>query len=208
MMKKFMFITVLIVMSLGIASVGVADVWNIDVTHSSIEFSVRHMVISKAKGQFGDYSGTVNFDGKSVVGGTVELTIQMASIDTKSEGRDKHLKSADFFDVENFPTMTFKSKSIVAGSGNEFKMIGDLTMKDVTKEVTLDCEFNGSATDSWGNERAGFSASVTINRQDFNMKFDSALKDGKLMVGNDVTINLEIELIKAKPEAEEAEEGK
>lgn len=202
-MKRFAFVTVLVVMSIGFASIGFADVWNIDVTHSSIGFSVRHMVISKAKGEFGDYSGTVNFDGKNLADGSVELTIQMASIDTKSEGRDKHLKSPEFFDVEKFPTMTFKSKKIVPAKDGMFAMVGDLTIKDVTKEVTLDCEFNGSATDPWGNERAGFSASVTIDRQDFNVKFDSSLKDGRLLVGNDVTISLEIELIKAKPEAEE-----
>lgn len=203
MMKRFAFVTVLVVMSIGFASIGFADVWNIDVTHSSIGFSVRHMVISKAKGEFGDYSGTVNFDGKNLADGSVELTIQMASIDTKSEGRDKHLKSPEFFDVEKFPTMTFKSKKIVPAKDGMFAMVGDLTIKDVTKEVTLDCEFNGSATDPWGNERAGFSASVTIDRQDFNVKFDSSLKDGRLLVGNDVTISLEIELIKAKPEAED-----
>lgn len=202
-MKRFAFVTVLVVMSIGFASIGFADVWNIDVTHSSIGFSVRHMVISKAKGEFGDYSGTVNFDGKNLADGSVELTIQMASIDTKSEGRDKHLKSPEFFDVEKFPTMTFKSKKIVPAKDGMFAMVGDLTIKDVTKEVTLDCEFNGSATDPWGNERAGFSASVTIDRQDFNVKFDSSLKDGRLLVGNDVTISLEIELIKAKPEAED-----
>lgn len=202
-MKRFAFVTVLVVMSIGFASIGFADVWNIDVTHSSIGFSVRHMVISKAKGEFGDYSGTVNFDGKNLADGSVELTIQMASIDTKSEGRDKHLKSPEFFDVEKFPTMTFKSKKIVPAKDGMFAMVGDLTIKDVTKEVTLDCEFNGSATDPWGNERAGFSATVTIDRQDFNVKFDSSLKDGRLLVGNDVTISLEIELIKAKPEAED-----
>jgi polyisoprenoid-binding protein YceI len=180
------------------ASFAAADTWTFDKAHSSIGFSVRHLVISKTKGYFGDYDGSVSFDGKDLSTGSVTVTIQMASIDTDNEDRDKHLRSADFFDAENNPTMTFVSKKIVPGEDNAFTMTGDLTIKGVTKEVTLDGEFYGVLDDPWGNTKAGFSATTTINRQDFNVTWENKLQDGSLVVGNDVTINLEIELTKAK----------
>jgi len=189
-----MVLTVVSMMSVS----AMAQTWNFDLAHSNVGFSVRHMVISKVRGNFGDYTGTVNFDGKDMSKASVDVTIRMSSINTDNEKRDDHLKSADFFDVEKFPTMTFKSKKITPGKDNSFSMVGDLTMKGVTKEVVLEGELTGMLEDPWGNTRAGFSASTTINRQDFNVSWSNALKDGSLVVSNDVTIELEIELIQAK----------
>ena len=172
--------------------------WNIDKAHSSIGFSVRHLVISSVKGSFIDYTDTVKFDGKNLADGSVEVTIKVASINTENEDRDNHLRGSEFFNVAEYPTMTFKSKKIIPGADNEFKMIGDLTMKDVTKEITLDGKFNGTIDDPWGNTRAGFSAETTINRQDFNVSWENKLKDGSLVVGNEVTILLDVELVKQK----------
>jgi len=175
-----------------------ADTWTFDKAHSSIGFSVRHLVVSKTKGYFTDYNGHVKFDGKNPAEGSVEVIIQMASIDTDNADRDKHLKSADFFDVEKYPVMKFQSKKVIPGEDDTFKLIGDLTIKDVTREVTLDGEFNGMINDARGNTRAGFSAETTINRQDFNVAWDNKLQDGSLVVSNDVNIVLELELIKEK----------
>jgi polyisoprenoid-binding protein YceI len=126
------------------------------------------------------------------------LTVQIASIDTDNENRDKHLRSPDFFDAAKFPTMTFKTSKVVKGEGNKFQLVGDLTIKDVTKQVTFDCEFHGTVVDPQGGTRAGFSAEATINRQDFNIKWSNVLETGGLVVSDDVTIDLEIEAVKAK----------
>lgn len=187
-------LTVISIMSVS----AMAQSWDFDKAHSNVGFSVRHMVIAKVRGSFTDYTGTINFDGKDMSKATVDVTIQMASINTDNEKRDGHLKSADFFDVEKYPTMTFKSKSITPGKDNSFTMVGDLTMKDVTKEVVLEGEMTGILEDPWGNTRAGFSTKTTINRQDFNVAWSNALKDGSLVVSNEVDIELEIELIQAK----------
>ncbi|MFH1700874.1 MAG: YceI family protein [Candidatus Zixiibacteriota bacterium] len=186
------------ILFLAIGPIARAQTWSLDQAHSTIGFSVRHLVISKSTGQFHDYSGKVEFDGSGVENGSVDITIQVASIDTENEDRDKHLKSADFFDVDKFPVMTFKSKKITPVKDGSFSISGDLTIKDITKEVMLGCEFNGTIDDPWGNKRAGFTAETTINRQDFNVRFDNTLKDGSLVVGNDVKIMMEIELIKDK----------
>lgn len=195
MLKRF-FMTLFVLSVFSISAF--ADTWNIDKAHSSIGFSVRHLVISKTRGTFNDHSGAATFDGKDIEKGAVEITIQVASINTDDEKRDEHLLAPDFFDAAKYPTMMFRSKKIIAEKDNAFTMIGDLTIKDVTSEISLDGEFYGVTDDPWGNTRAGFSASTTINRQDFNVAFDSALKDGSLVVGNDVKIELEIELIKSK----------
>jgi polyisoprenoid-binding protein YceI len=181
-----------------LAATSSADNWKIDKPHTSVGFTVSHLVVTKVNGNFDDFDGMINFDGENVENGSVNVTIQMASIDTDNEQRDNHLKSADFFDVEKFPVMTFKSKKIVDEEGKNFKIIGDLTIRDVTKEVTLDAVFNGTIKDPWGGTRAGFSATGKINRQDFGVKWNQALETGGLLVGDEVTINIETELIKAE----------
>jgi polyisoprenoid-binding protein YceI len=195
-MLRHLMLSVLVLIVFG--GPAVADNWNFDQAHSSIGFSVSHMVISNIKGYFRDYTGQIVFDGKDIEKGTVEITIQIASINTDNEQRDTHLRSADFFDAGTYPTMTFKSKKITKGQGNTFTMVGDLTMKGVTREVTLTGQLHGIIQDPYGNTRAGISATTVINRQDFKVSWTNKLVDGSLIVGNDVTINIDIEIIKAK----------
>lgn len=175
-----------------------ADTWNFDIPHSSVGFTVTHLVIAKVHGKFNDFGGTIEFDGKNVESGSIDVAIQMASIDTDNEKRDNHLKSPDFFDVDNFPVMTFKSRKIVDEEGNNFKIIGDLTIRDVTKEVTLNAEHHGTVKDPWGGTRAAFSATGKINRQDFGVKWNRALETGGYLVSDEVTIIIEAEMIKVE----------
>lgn len=172
------------------------NMWSIDVPHSTVGFVVKHMVISKVRGEFTEYEGMIHFDKDNLTAGSAEFTVQMASIDTENEKRNNHLKSPDFFDVENYPVMTFKSKS-VTGTLDNFQITGDLTIRDVTKEVTFDCEYNGSVTDPWGNTRSAFSAEATINRQDFNVTWNKIIEAGGLMVSDEVKIELELQLVKS-----------
>lgn len=189
--------TVLLLATLMLAaSAFAADNWKVDPVHSSVEFKVSHMVVGKVEGKFTDFDGTIDFDGKDLVGGTVTFTVQVNSVNTGNDKRDGHLRSPDFFDVEKYPTMTFTSKKVIPGEGNSFKLIGDLSMKDVTKEVTFDCEFNGTMSDSQGNQRAGFSATTTINRQDYNISWDRVMDTGGLVAGNNVNITLDLEAVK------------
>jgi len=178
-----------------------AATWNVDKVHSSVGFSVRHMVIAKVKGQFGEFEGAVQFDGGNVETGSVEVAVQMASVDTDDEKRDGHLTGPDFFDVEKYPTMSFKSKKVMDKGKGRFQLTGMLNIRDVIKEVTFDCEFNGTLNDPSGNVRAGFSAETEINRQDFNVNWSKTLDGGGLVVGDMVTVMIELELIKSDEQA-------
>jgi polyisoprenoid-binding protein YceI len=171
--------------------------WKLDTSHSSVGFSIKHMAVSKVKGSFTEFDGTVTGDAADPSTFAVEAVIQAASIDTGNADRDNHLRNPDFFDVEQFPTITFKSTGVKM-DGSEGQLMGDLTMHGVTKPVTLDVEFAGVVNDPWGNTRAGFSASGRINRQDFGLTYNKALEAGGLVLGNDVKIEIEIELIQAK----------
>jgi len=197
-MKKSLLIAVASL--LMFASAGKAEKWNIDVAHSTLTFEITHLVISKAKGRFTDFNGSINFDGKDISNGSVEIVAQITSVDTDNEDRDDHLRSEEFFEAEKYPTMSFKSTKISDVKAGKFKLTGDLTIKDVTKAVVFDCEFRGVVNDPWGYTRAGFSASTTINRQDFNVSWSSLLEGGGLTLGNDVELKLEREATKAKPE--------
>ena len=177
-----------------------AETWNIDPVHSSVGFTVRHLVVSKVRGNFTDFSGSIEWDGKNPAAGTVQFVIQSASITTDNEKRDGHLKSPDFFAVDSFPTLAFTSKKITPGEGDTFKLAGDLTIRGVTKEVTFDCTFNGTQQTPWGFTAAAFSATTTINRHDFRVSWSKALDGGGLVVGNDVKIEIELEVNNAKPE--------
>jgi len=172
-----------------------ADVWKIDRSHSNVGFTVTHMVISKVKGQFNEFDGTINFDGKDFASVSVEVKIDPRTIDTGNERRDGHLKSADFFAADSLPTMTFKSKKIIPGKDGAFTIVGDLTMRGVTKEVTLNAQFNGSIADPGGSTRAGFSAAVKVNRQDWGVSWSKTLDTGGLVASNDVQIVLEVEAV-------------
>jgi polyisoprenoid-binding protein YceI len=195
MFKKTLALILAVVM---VSATAGAQTWSIDKPHSSLSFSVRHMVISKTTGKFGDFDGVLNFDGENLAAGSVTVTAQMASVDTDDQKRDEHLRSADFFDVEKFPTMKFESKEVVPGEDDQFKLIGDLTIKGVTKEVTFDGVFNGVMEDPWGNTRAGFSAETTIDRQEFDITWNKTLDAGGLVVGDDVDIEVEMEFVQQK----------
>ena len=192
-MKSVMLAAVAMMVAAGSVK---AEQWSFDKAHTSVAFSVKHMVVSNVRGEFTDFDGTINFDGKDVSNGSAEMTIKTASVSTNNERRDGHLKSADFFDVEKYPTMTFKSTKVVPGDGNKFQMVGDLTIKDVTKPVTFDCEYLGSV-EAMGATKAGFSAETTINRKDFHINWSKTLDNGGLVAGDDVKISLEIEANKA-----------
>ncbi|MCK4573773.1 MAG: polyisoprenoid-binding protein, partial [candidate division Zixibacteria bacterium] len=166
--------------------------WLIDKPHSSMAFSVRHLLVSRTKGIFEDYTGEIEFDEKNLAGGTADFVAQVKSINTMDPKRDEHLSSPDFSDVQKFPIMTFVSTKVHDLDGNKFKLTGDLTIKDVTKEVTFECEFFGVAKDPMGNTKSGFSAESTINRRDFNLIWNMTLEGGGLVVGNDVTITLDL----------------
>lgn len=168
--------------------------WSIDQSHSSVEFVVRHLVVSKVKGRFGSFEGVITVDGADPLASTVETTIQVASIDTGDEQRDAHLRSPDFFDVEQFPTITFRSTSL-RPRGSDYDVDGELTIRGVTKPVTLTLEYNGTSGDPWGGTRAGFSAETEINRRDFGLDFDVALDTGGALVGEKIKIQLEVEAV-------------
>jgi polyisoprenoid-binding protein YceI len=169
--------------------------WEVDTAHSSVNFSVSHLVISTVMGKYTTFSGKVNWDGQNLAAASVEMTIDAASINTDNTARDTHLKSPDFFDAAKYPSLTFKSKKVVPGQGKDFKLIGDLTIRGTTKEVTFDCVFGGVA-EFMGATKAGFTARTTINRQDFGVSWNKALDNGGVLVGNDVDITLQLELNK------------
>lgn len=167
--------------------------WTVDQAHSVVGFSVRHMMVTKVSGQFERFSGTISFDPANVTAATVEVEIETASITTRSADRDAHLRSADFFDAETYPTITFKSTSVEPGKGERFHVHGDLTMHGVTKSVVLDTEFNGSGTSPFGHTVAGFEASTKFNRSDFGLSWNAALETGGVMVSDEIRITLDIE---------------
>jgi polyisoprenoid-binding protein YceI len=170
-----------------------AGTWAIDPVHSSIAFSVRHLLVSKVRGHFNTFSGAVvvGEDGSPTV--TAEIAVD--SVDTRNEQRDAHLKSADYFDVENYPTATFTSRG-VRESGDRYLLDGDFTLKGITKPVSLELEFNGTNPGMGHGEVAGFTASVVLNRKDFGIDVDLPLETGGTVVGDKVTITLEIEALK------------
>ncbi len=170
--------------------------WTIDGAHTEAGFAVKHLMISTVRGRFGDVKGTVSFDPANLATGSADVTIDVASIDTREAQRDAHLRSADFFETEKFPTLTFKSRRVENLKGDAFHLVGDLTIKDVTREVALDVESHGLQKDPWGGERAGFSAKTVINRKDYGLVWNVALETGGIVVGDEVKITLDVELIK------------
>ena len=170
--------------------------WTIDSAHTEVNFTVRHMMISNVRGQFQKLNGTVEFDETNPAGAKVNVQIETASVNTKEEKRDAHLKSPDFFDAEKYPYMTFKSKRVEVKDKTHSRLIGDLTIRDVTKEIALDVEYNGSAKSPWGTTSAGFSAKTTIKRKDWNLNWNVALETGGWLVGDDIHVNIELEIVK------------
>lgn len=171
--------------------------WNLDTVHSGINFSVRHMVVSKVRGRFTKFTGTVELDEADLTRSVVEATIDASSIDTGTGQRDDHLRSADFFEVERFPQIRFRSTRIEKVGGDRYRLVGDLTIRDVTREIALDAEYGGRGKDPWGNERVGFTARGSLDRKDFGLQWNQALETGGVLVSDRVDIELEVQAVKA-----------
>ena len=166
--------------------------WTIDAAHSEIGFSVKHMMISKVKGSFTSFDATVEANEENLNDALIDFKIDVASINTNNTDRDNHLRSADFFDAENFPHITFKANDIVK-KGDEYELTGDITIKDVTRPATFEVEYGGKGTNPWGVEVVAFSAEGKVNRKDFGLTWNQALETGGVMVGEDIKISLELE---------------
>jgi polyisoprenoid-binding protein YceI len=175
--------------------------WTIDKVHSEASFQVRHFV-SKVRGRFADFSGTIRIDAAKPEASSVEFTIKVASVDTNEPKRDAHLKSPDFFDAAKYPEIRFVSKKVAPVSESKYNVTGDLTMRGVTKEITLPVTFDGIARDPWGNERAGFETGITLNRKEYGINWNKALDQGGFMLGDDVTVSINIEAVKEKAAAQ------
>ncbi|HZZ83705.1 MAG TPA: YceI family protein [Anaeromyxobacteraceae bacterium] len=171
------------------------NLWDIDVSHSAIHFWVRHMIISKVHGRFARWSGSIQLDEADLTRSSVAVSIDAASIDTQVADRDTHLKSPDFLDVAKYPQLTFSSKRIEK-AGSAYRVVGDLDLHGVVREVTLEAEFAGTGKDPWGNQRAGFSAKVSLDRKDFGLTWNAALEAGGVLVGEKVEISIELEAVK------------
>lgn len=183
---------------LAISAAAQTSTWNIDPSHSSAQFTVRHLAISNVSGAFTKMSGSVSLNDKDITQSQVNATIDASSIDTRQPDRDKDLRSPNFLDVEKYPTLEFKSKRIVK-SGDKLQLVGDLTLHGTTREVTLDIDGpTPELADPWGNLRRGFSATTTINRKDYGVVWNNTLKTGEAVVGDNVEIQLDVELVKKK----------
>ena len=174
-----------------------ADVYTIDPTHSEAAFQVRH-IVTKVRGRFTDFSGTIRMDRARPEASAVEFRIRTTSIDTALADRDKHLRSADFFDVEKYPEIVFQSSGVSPAGKDRYNVSGNLTIRGVSKAITLPVTFLGGDKDPWGNERAGFETSLTLNRKDFGMVWNKSLDSGGLLVGEEVAVSINLEALKAK----------
>jgi polyisoprenoid-binding protein YceI len=178
--------------------------WQVDKSHSHINFTARHMMISKVRGEFNNYDLEVNFDENNPAATTVNAVIYIDSINTRDEQRDGHLRSPDFFNAAQYPVMTFKSKKVVQDSPNSGKLIGDLTIRDVTREVVLDVEYSGVIKSPFGSTSAGFSTKTAIDRKDWGLTWNVALETGGLLVSDQINIEIELELVKVIEKVAEA----
>ncbi len=169
--------------------------WAIDPSHTTIGFTVRHAMIAKVRGTFGEFAGAFTIDGSNLAASSAEVTIQAASIDTKSADRDAHLTSPEFLDAATFPTLTFTSTGVKA-SGNDVVVTGDLTIHGVTRSVDVNYEFIGLSQDPWGNQRIGFEGTTKISRKDFDLTWNAALETGGVLVGDEITLLLDVEAVK------------
>lgn len=171
--------------------------WLLDASHSVVEFSVKHLMIAKVRGLFHTFDANIEADLNDLSTATIAVNIDLASVDTRNEDRDNHLKSADFFDVENSPSLNFVATSIKAAGADEYTLVGNVTLQGVTKEESFKVTFEGASTDPWGNEKAGFSATGSLKRSDYGLTYNAALETGGVLIGDDIKINIEFELQKA-----------
>jgi len=182
-----------------IAKKSIKTKWVLDPTHSELAFKVRHMMITNVKGAFGIFDSTILADGADFTKSSIDVTIDARSISTNDDTRDAHLKSADFFDVEKYNTITFHGKSFInIDDDDKYKLLGVVTIKGVSKEITLDVQFGGVSKDPWGNEKIGFSLEGKINRKDFGLNWNAALETGGVLVGEDVRISAEVQFVKQR----------
>jgi polyisoprenoid-binding protein YceI len=188
-----------LMLSAGAPNFAATSTWKLDPQHSSAQFSVRHLAISTVRGAFSKVNGTVQMDDQDVTKSTVDVSIDVGTVDTREPDRDKDLRSDKFFDVEHYPTMTFKSKKVSQVSPGKLKVTGDLTIRGVTKEVVLDVDGpTAPVTDPWKNQRAAINATTKVNRQDFGVKWNATMDNGGVVVGDEVNITIDAEMIKAK----------
>jgi polyisoprenoid-binding protein YceI len=175
--------------------------WNLDTVHSGINFTVRHMVVSKVRGRFAKFSGSVALDEGDLTRSVVEATIDASSIDTGTAQRDDHLRSADFFDVEHFPQIRFRGTKIEKVAGENYRLTGELTIRDVTRPIALDVEYGGRGKDPWGNERVGFTAKGALDRRDFGLQWNQVLETGGFLLSDRIDIELEVQAVRAAASA-------
>lgn len=171
--------------------------WKVDPAHSSLDFTVKHMMVSKVKGSFEDFEATIEADPDDLTTADIEFSVDVTSVDTRIKGRDDHLRSGDFFDAENHPKMTFKATNIVKTGDGEYDVTGDLTIRGTTKSETFSVTSEGQGKDPWGNEVAGFSGEGKINRGNYGLTYNTALETGGVLVGDEIKISIEIEASKA-----------
>jgi polyisoprenoid-binding protein YceI len=167
--------------------------WALDNAHSEVDFTIKHMMFSKVNGTFTSFEADIEADPEDLTTANIEFRVDLNSIDTRNNDRDNHLRSADFFDVENHPKMTFKSTKITKKSGSDYEITGDLALHGTTRQETFTATFEGTGKDPWGNEKAGFSAQGTIKRSDYGLTWNAALETGGFLVGDDVKVNLEVQ---------------
>jgi len=166
--------------------------WNVDAAHSSIGFSVKHMMVSKVRGSFGDFGAEVEANETDLTAANIAFTIKVASINSGNEDRDNHLRSADFFDVEQYPEIKFVANNITK-KDDDYEIAGDITIKDVTKPIVFEAEYGGKGTNPWGQEVVAFSAETKLNREDFGLTWNQALETGGVLVGKDIKITIDLE---------------
>jgi polyisoprenoid-binding protein YceI len=170
--------------------------WAVDTAHSSVDFSIRHMMISKVKGSFDSFEAQIDADPQDLTSANIQVSIDVSSIDTKNTDRDAHLRTADFFDVENNPKLTFESTSITKKGDGEYSVNGNVNLHGVTRPETFTVSFEGAGKDPWGNEKVGFSATGTLKRSDYGLTYNAALETGGVLLGDDVKVSIEIQASK------------
>jgi len=170
--------------------------WAVDPTHSSVDFTIRHMMIAKVKGTFHTFEANIEADPQDLTTANISFSVDIASIDTRNNDRDAHLRSGDFFDAEQHPKMTFQSTNIVSKGDGEYNVTGDLTIRGVSRPETFSVTFEGAGRDPWGNEKVGFSGTGSIKRSDFGLTYNAALETGGVLIGDEVKVSIEIEAAK------------
>ena len=173
------------------------NTWNLDPAHSGINFSVRHMVFAKVRGRFGAWRGTMALDPADLTRTAIDVEIDAASIDTGVADRDNHLRSPDFLAVERFPNLRFRSTKLERAGGDRYRIHGELTIRDVTREVVLDAEYGGQGKDPWGNQRVAFTATTALDRGDFGLKWNQVLEAGGVLVGERIDIEIDVQAVRA-----------